>query len=70
MKKLDIYISKNFIKSFLLSLFAFVNIFILSQLFKIIKYITDGSMTMSEVVMYSIYLLPKIIIDVTHLAIL
>ena len=70
MKKLDVYISKNFIKSFLLSLIAFVNIFILSQLFKIIRYITAGRMSIGESITYIIYLLPKIFIEVTPLAIL
>ena len=70
MKKLDIYISKNFTKSFLLSLIAFVNIFILSQLFKIIRYITAGRMSVSESAVYILYLLPKIFIEVTPLAVL
>ncbi len=70
MKKLDIYISKNFIKSFLLSLIAFINIFILSQLFKIIRYITAGRMSISESATYILYLLPKIFIEVTPLAVL
>ena len=70
MKKLDIYISKNFIKSFLLSLIAFINIFILSQLFKIIRYITAGRMSVSESATYILYLLPKIFIEVTPLAVL
>ncbi|MGL5985172.1 MAG: LptF/LptG family permease, partial [Cetobacterium sp.] len=60
MKKLDIYVSKNFIKSFLLSLIAFINIFILSQLFKIIRYITEGRMTIVQSITYILYLLPKI----------
>lgn len=70
MKRLDIYISKNFIKSFLLSLIAFINIFILSQLFKIIRYITTGRMSVPESATYIFYLLPKIFIEVTPLAIL
>ncbi|MGL4307728.1 LptF/LptG family permease [Cetobacterium sp. SF1] len=70
MKKLDIYISKNFIKSFLLSLIAFVNIFILSQLFKVIKYVSDGRMTPKESIFYIIYLLPDILINVAPLAVL
>ncbi len=70
MKKLDIYISKNFLKSFFLSLIAFINIFILSQLFKIIRYITAGRMSISESITYILYLLPKIFIEVTPLAIL
>ncbi|MEF9932938.1 MAG: LptF/LptG family permease [Cetobacterium sp.] len=70
MKRIDIYVSKNFIKSFLISLIAFINIFILSQLFKIIRYIGEGKMTPGEAVYYIIYLIPKILIEVTPLAIL
>lgn len=70
MKKLDLYIIKNFLKSFFLSLFAFINIFILSQLFKIIRYITDGKMDVKEAMLYILYLLPKIFIEVSPLAIL
>lgn len=70
MKKLDIYICKNFLKSVFLSLIAFVNIFILSQLFKIIRYVTDGRMTVHESLIYILYLLPKIFIEVMPLAVL
>lgn len=70
MKKLDVYISKNFLKSFFVSLLAFINIFILSQLFKIIRYITEGRMDIKEAVLYILYLLPKILIEVSPLAIL
>lgn len=70
MKKLDIYISKNFIKSFFLSLIAFVNIFILSQLFKVIRYVSEGRMTPKESIFYIIYLIPDILINVAPLAVL
>lgn len=70
MTRLDRYISSNFIKSFLLSLIAFVNIFILSQLFKIIRYVTAGRMTIGESLVYILYLLPKIFIEVAPLAVL
>lgn len=70
MKRLDIYISKNFIKSFFISLLAFVNIFILSQLFRVIKYILDGKMTSFDGGKYIVYLLPRILIEVSPLAIL
>lgn len=69
-KKLDLYISKNFIKSFLISLIAFINIFILSQLFKIFRYVADGRMTTTEGILYILNMLPKIIINVTPLAVL
>lgn len=70
MKKIDKYISKSFIKSFIISLIAFVNIFILSQLFKVIRYVSEGKMTAQESVLYIVYLLPKILIEVTPLAVL
>lgn len=70
MKKLDIYICKNFLKSVFISLLAFVNIFLLSQLFKIIRYVTDGRMTVHQSLIYIVYLLPKIFIEVMPLAIL
>lgn len=70
MKKLDIYISKNFIKAFLLSLCSFLTIFILAQMFKVIKYITDGRMTVLESLKYIGYLMPKNLISVTPLAVL
>ncbi len=70
MKKLDIYISKSFIKSFLISLIAFINIFILSQLFKIFRYVGEGRLTPGEGVLYILCMLPKIIMNVTPLAVL
>ena len=36
MKKLDIYISKYFIKYFLMNIVAFMGIFLLAQMFRII----------------------------------
>lgn len=69
-KKLDLYISKNFIKAFLLSLIAFINIFILSQLFKVFRYVADGRMTTGEGFSYVFNMLPEIILNVTPLAVL
>ncbi len=70
MKKLDIYISKSFIKSFLVAMFAFINIFILSQLFRVFRFVADDKMTSEEGVFYIITMLPKIIMNVAPLAVL
>ncbi|WP_410207934.1 LptF/LptG family permease [Fusobacterium sp.] len=70
MKILDRYISKNFIKSFLLSLIAFMGIFIVSQLFRVVKYLSDGRFTPKDAVMFIITMLPRIFIDVAPLAVL
>ncbi|MDP0493431.1 MAG: LptF/LptG family permease [Fusobacterium sp. JB021] len=70
MKKLDIYISKNFIKSFLISLIAFMNIFLLSQLFKVFRYVADGRMSSYQGVLYLFNMLPEVIVNMTPLAVL
>lgn len=70
MKKLDMYVSKNFIKSFFICLIAFINIFILSQLFKVFRLVGDGRLTTGDGVLYIICMLPKIIVNVTPLAVL
>lgn len=70
MKKIDRYITLNFIKSLFLALFGFINIFIVSQLFKIIRYVTEGRMTEIDAIYYIIALLPDIIIKITPLAVL
>lgn len=70
MKILDRYISKNFIKSFLLSLIAFMGIFIVSQLFRVVKYLSDGRFTPKDAVMFIVTMLPRIFIDVAPLAVL
>lgn len=69
-KKLDLYVSKNFIKTFLLSLIAFINIFILSQLFKIFRYVADGRMTSADGFSYVLNMLPDILLNVAPLAVL
>ena len=69
-KKLDLYISKNFIKAFFLSLIAFINIFILSQLFKVFRYVADGRMTTGQGFSYVLNMLPEIILNVAPLAVL
>ncbi|WP_319371207.1 LptF/LptG family permease [uncultured Ilyobacter sp.] len=70
MKRIDRYITINFIKSVVLSLFGFINIFILSQLFKVIRYVTEGRFGGVDAVYYILSLLPDIIIKVMPLAVL
>lgn len=69
-KIIDRYISKNFIKSFFLSLIAFVGIFLVSQLFKVIRYVSDGRFSADESIVYILTMIPKILIDVAPLAVL
>lgn len=68
MKKIDKYIIVKFIKSVILSLFAFVGIFILSQIFKIINYVTSGRMTTIEGAKYMMALIPGILVQVSPLS--
>lgn len=68
MKKIDRYITVKFIKSILLSLFAFIGIFILSQIFKVINYVTSERMTIIEGTKYMIALIPGILVQVSPLA--
>ncbi|MGL5123864.1 MAG: LptF/LptG family permease [Fusobacteriaceae bacterium] len=70
MKKIDKHISKNFIKYTLLSLTAFLNIFLLSQVFRIIKFVSDGKMTIGDSGIYLLTLIPKILIDIMPLSVL
>lgn len=70
MKKIDIHICRGFLKSFTLSLVAFINIFLLSQIFRIVKLVSDGKMEVGDSLLYIVALLPRIIIDVTPLSIL
>lgn len=69
-KIIDRYISKNFMKSFFLSLIAFVGIFLVSQLFKVIRYVSDGRFSADQSIIYILTLIPKILIDVAPLAVL
>ena len=69
-KKLDLYMSKNFIKAFFLSLIAFINVFVLSQLFKIFRYVADGRMSSSDGFIYILNMIPDILLNVTPLAVL
>lgn len=69
-KKLDLYISKNFIKAFFLSLIGFINLFVLSQLFKVFRYVADGRMSTTDGFSYVLNMLPGIIQNVAPLAIL
>lgn len=69
-KKLDIYISKYFIKYFFMSSFSFLVIFLLAQMFKIIKYVNEGRIAGKDILSYILNLIPKIFIDITPLSIL
>lgn len=69
-KKLDIYISKYFLKYFFMSTFSFLVIFLLAQMFKIIKYINDGRLVGKDIFIYILNLIPKIFIDIAPLSIL
>jgi len=68
MKKIDRYITVKFIKSIFLALFAFVGIFVLSQIFKVINYITSDRLTVIEGVQYMAAQIPAIIVQVAPLA--
>ncbi|MDK4485222.1 LptF/LptG family permease [Fusobacterium necrophorum] len=70
MKKLDIYITKNFLKYFSYSLFSFLAIFVLSQIFKVLRYVNEGQLSAGEVPLFIGNLLPGIIINVAPLAVL
>lgn len=70
MKIIDRYISKNFIKSFILALTAFTGIFVLSQLFRVVKYVSEGRFDTHDAILYILTMLPKIFIEVSPLAIL
>ncbi len=70
MKKIDVYVTKRFIKSIFLSLFAFIGIFILSRIFKVISYITSDRLTTKEGAIYMVALIPDIIGQIMPLAVL
>lgn len=70
LKKLDLYITKNFLKYFSYSLFSFLAIFVLSQMFKVLRYVSQGDITVGQVPQFLLNLLPGIFINVTPLAVL
>ena len=43
----------------MLSLMAFMGIFIVSQLFRVVKYLSDGRFTLGDAVYYIVTLLPR-----------
>lgn len=61
---------KQFIRSFLLSLIAFIGIFTVSQLFRVVKYLSDGRFTNKEALLYIVTLIPRTFIEVAPLAVL
>lgn len=70
LKKLDIYISKYFIKYFFMSTVSFLGVFLLAQMFKVIKYINQGRLVGKDILIYILNLLPKIFIDIAPLSVL
>lgn len=70
MKKLDVYITKNFLRYFAYSLFAFLSIFVLSQIFKVVRYVNQGELSAAKVPLFIANLLPGILVNVTPLAVL
>jgi len=70
MKILDKYMGKNFIKSFFVSLIAFIGIFIISQIFKVLKFVADGNMAHKDIIPYILSLVPKIFVEVAPIAVL
>lgn len=70
MKIIDRYITKQFLRSFLLSLIAFIGVFTVSQLFRVVKYLSDGRFTTKEAILYIITLIPRTFIEVAPLAVL
>lgn len=70
LKKLDLYTGKFFIKYFFMSIFSFTLLFLLAQMFKIIKYINQGKLVGYTIFEYIINLVPKIFIDVAPLSVL
>lgn len=70
MKKIDKHICRLFLKFFLLSLLAFVSIFLISQIFRVIKFVTEGKMTGRDSILYFLTIIPRTLIDVTPLSVL
>lgn len=70
MKRIDKHIAKGFLKSFSLSLLAFLNIFLISQIFRVIKYVSDGKMTVHDSIIYFFTLIPGMLVDISPLSVL
>ena len=69
-KKMDMYISKYFIKFFLMNIIGFMGVFLLAQTFKIIKYINQGKLVGGEILDYILNLLPKMFVETAPLSVL
>ena len=69
-KKMDMYISKYFIKFFLMNIIGFMGVFLLAQTFKIIKYINQGKLAGGEILDYILNLLPKMFVETAPLSVL
>ncbi len=70
MKKIDIYIIKSFIKCFLLGTLAFLNIFILSEIFKVIGYIIDGKINIRIGMELLLSGIPDVLVNIVPLGVL
>lgn len=70
MKKIDMYITSKFIKSFFVGMAGFIVIFILSSLFKVVGYIIDQKISTYNGVILLGAGLPDVIVNVVPLAIL
>mgnify|MGYP003584256316 CR=1 FL=1 len=70
MKKLDLYIGIKFLKAFVLGLLAFLIIFILSSLFKVVGYIIDGKLSTYNGMVYLLSGIPDVLVNVVPLAVL
>lgn len=70
MNKLDRYIIKNFIKSFLIGMIMFFLIFLLAESIKLTSWISDGKLSLKEGIKYLRYGLPEIISNTAPLGVL
>lgn len=70
MKKLDWYISKNFIKMFITGCMAFIVIFVAAELFRIVGYVMDGRISYFQAVLLLLNMMPEIILTIIPLGVL
>lgn len=70
MKILDIYVLKQFIKNFIFSMFCFVIIFILVDLFSNLDKFIDKNLSTYLIVLYYLYFIPEILKLITPVSML
>ena len=70
MKKIDLYITSKFIKSFFIGMAGFIVIFILSSVFKVVGYIIDDKISIGNGFVLLGAGIPDVIVNVVPLAIL